>query len=1602
MKKNLHWILLAGIVLLFVFVLSISKPSGVQAPENLSVQVTPNQTGPQIAAQNPTTGERLGLSPTIQFTFDRDMNQEKTSKAFSLLGPDGQAVAGLSAWRGARTFEFTPASKLDPASTYQAVFSASTTALDGTSPKENIQLSFTTVEGLKVGQVFPIADAVDADPTTNITVIFNHPVVPLTIQEEQNNLPQPIELSPPTKGTGQWVNSSVYVFQPDQALTSGIRYTVRVGAGLKDTNGDALEQSYVSQFTTRAPAVASFALKNGAQNPPLDNVQNVLLDQAFIITFLQPMNADSVAQATTVTDRETGKSANLDFSWNKDFTELTLQPNGRYQIASYYHLQITSAALAQDGGSLKDGLSVSFSTVPLPSIVKVTPEPNSVQTSYDGSLTIQFASPMRLNSLKGKVVVSPAPTTALQWYYNDYDNTYNTYGLEAGTNYIVRILPGMTDIYGNTINNEDSFTFKTADMDPYARLVVPWTPLVYRAKGQQDIFFEHMNLDSVTVSLYSLKFDEFSKLLLNSNGDSKGGTSATNFSPQTAPIRQWNPDTNVPRNQTNRLDLKLQDQKGNALAPGYYFIGVKGSPLNYTTNFYQAFVFIVATDNITLKATSTEGLAWVTDLESGAPQANVPVMFYDKDLNQVGATTSTDQNGLVYLKGINSPVYARVDGTNHLAFVSTDWGSGVWTGDLGIAENFYGNTNAPFVYLYTDRPIYRPGQDVYFKGLVRQNDDLHYSLVKDTQVYVTIEEAGQQVYAKNLPLSQLGNINDDFKLGSDAALGTYTISVRKSPSDDPFGTLDFRVADYKKPQFQVNISSDKADVLNGDKVNFGLDATYYSGGNVGNANVDWFTQAVPYTFTPDPKYSQFNFIDWDQDQYYLQPQPAGQGGTLQQGNDTTDANGHLDLSQALDLGETKTDQQVTLNANVTDVAGDVVSGSTSVIVHQSELYGGIRSVSYVGKQGEAQQFEAVVLDWNSKPVAGQNVTVKFVERQWLSVQKQDSQGQLSWVTTVKDIPVDQKKVTTDADGKASVSFIPPAGGVYKATVIVTDAKGNQQQASAYTWVSSDQYIAWRQTNDRTFNLVADKNIYSPGDTAELLIAQPFQGNVYALVTYERGHIYKQDVVLLTGNSTIYKLPITSDMAPMAYVSVVVVKGADPSTNSAPDFKIGMTRINVDTSQQTLNVSVTTDKQTAGPNDNVIYTITTKDQSGKPVAADVSLAVVDKAVLALAPSNSQPILKAFYPDQGLGVQTALGLVSSADDFNALYRQSIPTGGGAGGGGGNGSSLGIITVRQDFKDTAFFQAQVTTDTNGQAQVTVKLPQNLTTWVADARAATVDGRVGQATNELVSTKPLFVELQTPRFFVAGDQARIGAVIHNNGADPLKVNVSLEAQGVQLITPAAQTVDVAAKNQAYVTWDLNVSPDATRVDLTAQAVSGSFTDSSKPALGTLSGQGIPVYTYTVTEPVGTAGIISSANSLTESILLPSNHDYTDANVSVQISPSLAASMQDSLTYLQDYSYYCMEQTISSFLPNVVTTRALKLAGASNSSLQSELDTQVNSALQRIYSKQLSDGGWNWWDGATSDPQTSAYVVLGLEEAKDSGYPVSQDVLDNGISYLN
>ncbi|MCC7119361.1 MAG: Ig-like domain-containing protein [Anaerolineales bacterium] len=1585
MNKRLGIWIAVGILAIVVGAVAVKSISD-STPE-----ITAEKIGPQVVGQFPAEGQWLDLNAPIKITFDREMNPQ-SADAFTVLDSDEESVAGKISWENPQTLVFTPKKNWTPSSQYQALISTGLEDVHGETLQEDVRIRLLTIDKLGVTDIFPVNGAETVDTTSSITVVFNHPMIPLTVSSQQGKLPQPLTITPEVQGKGEWVSSSVYIFEPEKSLKSGTRYQVRVAAGLKDVSGNAMEESYQAEFVTQNPVVEMAQFVNGPWMDFEGSLDHIRLDQPLVVRFSAnvAMNQQSVEAATRVTDRETEKSIPLKFEWNEAGNTMTVTPVGKYSIQSFYVFSIDKSAQAEDGGQLGVTWTAYFSTVPYPAVKGIYPNADEKDLHYTPRLTINFASEMDVASLKNRIQITPPLKDDLQLFSHFYldSNSVSIYGLEPSTDYVVRILPGAKDVYGNAIKEEYAFTFKNPAYDPYSRLKLPNYPLTFQFDGLQDIYYERLNVEQEQIAVYPLKLEEVGYLF----GDSP---EVANFKPDAPPVQEWNFEFNLneDRDQLKVEQLLLKDRQGNPLKPGFYYI-LRRQDGN--DDVLQGQIFSVATDNLVLKSSASEGLAWITNLKSGEPRSNVPVAFYDAHFNEVGRGR-TDLDGKLLLADLKSqPYYALAKDGGHFGFTSLAWGDGARPGSFGISSGYYAAPQKLFAYLYTDRAIYRPGQLVYFKGILRKDDDLHYAIPEDDPVYVVCQYGDEVIYEKYVSLSSLGSFTDTLTLSSDAAVGTYTIrALAKKGDDNAINSVSFRVAEYEKPEFEVTTAANQADILIGDTATFNVDALYYSGGVVSNATVNWFIELNSFTFTPAQGYSGYSFRDWERDRYFYDSQlpmrEALRGETV-----NMDATGHVEISQEFLPADVSVSQRATLGVNVTDVTGNVVSGSANVIIHQSEYYAGIRAASYVAVQGEAQSFDVAVLDWDSNPIPNQQVTVKFVQRQWYSVQEKDAQGNLTWKTTVKEIPAGQKNAVTDEEGRATVAFTPSQGGVYKALVIVKDSKGRSHQASTYIWVAGAGYVPWRQTNDHSFSLIADRELYAPGDTARLLIAQPFEGEVYALVTYERGHIYKSEVLKLTGNSTIYELPITDELAPIAYVSVTVISGAEDS--GVPNYKVGMTTINIDTAQKRLNVQVTADKKTAGPGDEITYSIQVADFAGKPVVADVSLAVIDKAVLALTAPNSSSLLSSFYSPRALSILTANGLITSADAYNHDFREALNDGQSAGGGGGD--SEGVVTVREDFKDTAVFRAQVTTDENGTAQVTFKLPENLTTWVADVRAVTEDSLVGEGSAEMQTNKPLYVQIQTPRFFVAGDEAEIGAAVHNNTKQDLTVEVSIEATGLEFSSATTQRVAVPAGQQVYVAWVGKVAPTAERVDLIASVTGGGLTDASKPALGTLPNQGIPVLHYTVNETVGTAGMLTERGSVTEAVRLPDPSMYTQAFVEVQLAPSLVASIQPSLTYLEDFPYLCMEQTVSRVLPNVITKRILSEAGVKNG-LSANLDEQVNLALQRIYATQLYDNGWSWWNAPESDPYVSAYILYGLLEAQKSGYPVSDVVLKNGLQYL-
>lgn len=1069
--------------------------------------------------------------------------------------------------------------------------------------------------------------------------------------------------------------------------------------------------------------------------------------------------------------------------------------------------------------------------------------------------------------------------------------------------------------------------------------------------------------------------------------------------------------TNVPTPQP-RSTLQLE---GDTLPPGIYLLAASAPEVQYYGFSEQRHFMVVGTANLVVKAGIDEVTVWATDVRSGRPLAGVPISLYG--VSDVTIAQNTDFSGIARFEiprrsDLYTALTAVLDDGRNFGVGFTEWSDGIDPWRFSVGYNYYPQQYT--TYLYTERPVYRPGQPVYYRGVVRQRDDVTYTLPPFESVPVKIFDSnGNLIYDESVPLTEFGTFSGIFTLSEDSSLGYHSINV-ELPSANSFnfegGTIGFEVAEYRLPEYQVEVTPAEPEVVQNDTIEVTVDSTFFFGGPVIDAEVEYYVYSSGYFF--DYKGTgNYSFYDFTRDDgssgrlpYSYMYDPF-YGENIANGTGTTDGNGDFVIEVPAALLNKEISSTWRIEATVHDNTGQSVSGRTTVVVHSSTIYAGVATERYIGVAGDAQQANIITVDWDSQPVANQQVQVEVVERRWSSVQKLDNaSGRITYEYEVEEIPLAEGTVTTGADGRATFEFVPEVGGVYKVKVTTTDADGNTSAASTTMWVSgaANEYVSWRIDNDNRIELIADKDSYEIGETATILITSPFQGATEALVTVERGGVLKTERVSMTGNSLTYELPITEDYAPNVYFSVFLVKGVDAS-NPVATFRMGMVGLQVNNERKELLIDIQPDTDLAGPGDTVTYTVSTTDYKGDPVAAEVGVVLTDLASLSIGQPNSGPILDAFYSIQGLGIRTASPLTINTDYITQFVLDVIKGGGGGGGGGG------IFEIREEFLDTAYWNATLTTDANGQATFEVTLPDNLTTWRLDARGVTKGDAatngvmlVGQKTFDLLSTKPLLVRPVTPRFMVVGDEIVLAAVVNNNTHADQVVEVSIDALGVTLADDAVQTVNIPAGNNQRVEWHVTVD-DVENVELIfyANAGDGEFTDATRPVIGQGANKLLPVYRYEAPETTGTGGVLRQADTRVEKIVLPTRFTVSEAEITVNLSSSLAASTIKTLDALENNDNQSIEATISRFLPNVSTYRALVQLNQADPNLKAELDGLVNFALQRLASQQKPDGGWGWYLRDESNDLVTAWAVIGLVEARDAGFTVDQTIIQRGINFL-
>ncbi|MEW5957615.1 MAG: Ig-like domain-containing protein [Chloroflexota bacterium] len=1596
---------------------------------------------PLVLRSSPELGEELPLDGVIELTFDQPMDRDSVEKAFAI--EPGASVDGAFEWTDDRTvrFAFKDGFKRDERYKVRVIESAKSQA--GVEMSRPFELRFSTAGYLEVANVLPADGASEVLPDTVVTVLFNRPVVPLNAIEDAASLPDPLTFVPPVTGRGEWLNTSIYQFTPDEGFESSTEYTARLGQGLSDALGQAtLEDDYEWTFTTVTPAaIASIPAAGDIYVSPTPVIS---------VTFNQPMDRDSVEQNFILRNENTGEVVSGQFEWvagglrqpgGDEFegyyeyeyaegegpTEVGVEtvmftPDTTLDFDGVYAIVLPKGAHGKIGqAETQSDFTATFTVTPYPAIASSYPADGDEQIEPWQSLQITFNAPVNPNSvvIGRNLVIEPsvAVTQVYTYWWSSNTEVEISFPTEASSRYKVTLGADIEGRYGHKLGAPASITWQTRAESPLLYMHSAGRIATYNAYTDTLAFLTVRNLSRVSFELHRLPTADFIRL---NGGDWWSAWDAYHPKSDTL-INSWELQTSpeLDDNVIYRIDLGQRSGLGERLPPGLYYLEASASaddiyPEAKGAELYlplERKMLVVSNNNVTFKTSNGEGLAWVTDLRSGQPRPDLPITYKASPSGQSKVDdlgqAATGDDGVALLKydsprrDAYEPRFAFVGNPDqpdeNFGVTVSDWAEGIdrWQYDNVSVEDYQQPYNALF---YTDRNIYRPGQTVYFKGILRADDDANYSLptASDTVNLMISDSQGKEIYNDDLPISEMGTVHGSFDLDENAALGYYSIQI--TYDEIYYFYDDFQVAAYRKPEFLVEASTDQPEYTQGDKIRVTASAEFFSGGPVSNAAVRWTLLSDDYFFRYQGR-GFYDFTDYDFSRQSLNNYYPGFGESIAEGEGVTDGEGRFTFEVEADIAEKIASQRYTFDIVITDINNQEVAAQAGAIVHKGLVYIGLRPEKYVGQVGRESQVNVLAVDWDSEPVARQEVELVFAEHNWYSVQKQYEDGSFYWDSVVEDIPVFTTTVATDADGRAVAAFTPEQGGIYKVAAAAVDAKGNEVRSSTFMWVSGVEYVNWRQENNDRIDLVADQREYRVGDTATVLIPHPYSGTVQALVTLERGHIYDHYVTELKTNSEQIEIPIEEWMIPNMYVSVVVIKGVDEA-NALPSFKVGYASLPINTAEKQLDITLTPNKpagETYQPGDTVEYQVRVTDAQSQPVKAELSLALVDKAVLSLAPETPGQLLDTFWRNRGLGVKTAGGLTLAIDRINLTVAPEAK-------GGGGGFDEGFGVIRGVFKDTALWLPDFTTGADGQGTVEAELPDNLTTWTLTGKGVTAaDTLVGESTVEIVSTKPLLVRPVAPRFFVVGDEAQMGMIVQNNTQEVQEVETRFEAEGLTiepLGEQAGAPFEIAAGERVKVEYKVTVE-DVPTAKLTMGA------KSSNATYGDALTFDLPVYKFSTPETVATVGVLAEDGSRAEGIALPRSFDPTQGDLTVNIDPSLAAGMRDGLDYLEHFPYECTEQTVSRFLPNVFTYRAYQQLGMDRNAtpnaakLAEKLPGLVSVGLQRLYGQQHFDGGWGWWILDDSDPFLTAYVLLGLVEAKRADFAVDEQVIQNAVDYL-
>lgn len=1018
---------------------------------------------------------------------------------------------------------------------------------------------------------------------------------------------------------------------------------------------------------------------------------------------------------------------------------------------------------------------------------------------------------------------------------------------------------------------------------------------------------------------------------------------------------------------------------------------------------------------LTVKDSPQSTLVFVTRLDNGAPVPAAAVTLVNTANQQVWrGTTNADGVAMAPALPLRKPdewyeftYIATAEKDGDFAYVASDWNEGVLPWDFGHLYQPWEAIDILRGSVFTDRGVYRPGEEVHVKAILRHDTPTGVRLMPaGARVDVRVTDSrGKEVDKRTVTLTRWSSAEWNWTVPASGSLGNYSVQVelpgttKPEPADPsqyraPEGDWlkrvygSFLVAAYRRPDFRVDATLGADRPIAGATLNGRVESRYLFGAALSNRPVKWSVTRERDDELPQPirdrfpadRYAFGYFSDRDRDPERI----AGAETRL-------DASGSLTIT-APSTTNTDVAYRYTLEGDVEDISRQHIANRASVVVHPAPWYVGVARSDYFASVATGTSVDVVAVDLTGNTVAGVPITVSLTRVQWNSVRRAEGGGFYTWDTEEIRTPAGEWTVTS-ATTPTRVAIPVPEGGQYVISARAQDAAGHATRTDVEFYGLGRGYTAWQRYDHNRFDIEPEKPVWKPGETARLMLRSPWE-SATALLTIEREGVRRYQRFALTSTQHTVEVPLTADDIPNVFVSVLLVRGrtsndlgADGDDPNKPAFRLGYAELRVEDATKRLGVNVTADRAQYRPANTARVSVAVRDSDTRPVAGEVTLWAVDHGVLSLTGYDTPDVSSAVYQKKALQVLTQ-------DSRQRIVSRRVLTPKGGDEGGGGGAEAGPNDARRDFRPLAFWLGSVETGADGTASRDVTLPESLTSYRIMAVAADGQSRFGSGNANITVTKPVTLLPALPRFLTSGDRASLGAVVTNTLSTGGDARVT-----IQSLDPAVLEI---AGGAAFTTQMGPGSSQAVRFGVLARAV-GTARVRVSVALGAETDAfetTVPVSAVTPLETVAAFGDTDSRTA--ERLTMPAGVVPGLGGLSVSLASTALVGLGEGARYLVDYPYGCAEQKASAAL-------ALSLASDLGSAFSmgrippAEYRNRAIALLNDLPRYQCADGGFGYWPGACSSASVylTGYVLHVMSVARSLNIEIDQAVVNRALDYL-